>query len=228
MNRTNLVVFAAAFIVLVASACKKNQAEEKAPAEAQAPVGADVQAAAEPEAPAADAKPETGSSTDGAKAAPSEWVEVSATTPKGVKVSFRVPGYWVEVPPPNDSTLLVRGARYEDEAGGTIASLVAVEFEGDRDDLVKHTKERLAGLASLLGERPLPIGDIDGYELTAKWNESGGGKETIQLLVATGQEAIGVSCKLLPGTLETLSGLCSEIFASVSVEGLEPAKKRKP
>ena len=57
---------------------------------------------------------------------------------------------------------------------------------------------------------------------TSSWSAGrgpSGDRDTIQLLLATGDEAIAVTCELLPNQLETLRGLCNEIFATVTIEG---------
>jgi len=210
-----------------------------APAEGEAPIAQDQAAVADDQTAAvagdskaagADDQTATGNERTAsgrsidALPLPADWVKVSAQTPKGVTVSFGVPSEWVEVPPPNESTLFVRGAPYKIAAGGTKATLVAVEFAGGRTELADYTRQRLSGLAPIQSEGPLQVGTMNGYEFVARWSGPSGDRNTVQLLLATGDEAIAVTCELLPEQFETLRGLCDEIFATVAIEGATPKK----
>lgn len=240
MKRSTPAILMAVLLTLLASACKRDQTNESAaPAEGEAPIAQEQAAVADDQtaAVAGDSKAAgdddqtatggerttSGRSID-ALPLPADWVKVSAQTPKGVTVSFGVPSEWVEVPPPNESTLFVRGAPYKIAAGGTKATLVAVEFAGGRTELADYTRQRLSLLAPVRSEGPLQVGTMNGYEFVVHWSGPSGDKDTVQLLLATGDEAIAVTCELLPDQLETLRGLCDEIFATVAIEGATPKK----
>lgn len=240
MKQFTTTILMAAFLTLLASACKRNQpnepaaaAEGEAAAEQErsavmedqtATVAGDSQAVGGDDQTATGSERTVSGRSIDALPLPAGWVKVSAETPKGVTVSFGVPSEWVEVPPPNESTLLVRGAPYKIAAGGTKATLVAVEFVGGRTELADYTRQRLIGLATILSEGPLRVGTMDGHEFVVRWSGPSGDRNTVQLLLATGNEAIAVTCELLPDKLETLGGLCDEIFATVSIEGATPKK----
>jgi len=240
MMRSTSTILMAALLTLLASACKRNQTNETAAVEERQAAAVGEQAAvaeeqtptvpADSEADGANDQAETESGTTNSSRSiaaiplPADWIKVSAKTPKGVAVSFGVPSGWVELPPPNESTLLVRGAPYKIAAGGTKVALVAVEFEGGRTDLADYTRQRLAGMAAVRSEGRLQVGEMPGHEFVVRWSGPSGDTDTIQLLLATGDEAITVTCYLLPDQLETLRGLCDEIFATASVEGASPKK----
>jgi hypothetical protein len=220
----------ATLLTLLASACKRNQTNEPAAAAEGEAAAPQEQAAVVEEHTAAGADDQTATGSErtasgrsiDALPVPADWLKVSAQTPKRVKVSFAVPSEWVHVPPPNESTLLVRGAPYKIAAGGTKVTLVAVEFVGGRTELADYTRQRLSGLAVARSEGPLRVGTMNGYEFVVHWSGPSGDKDTVQLLLATGDEAIAVTCELHSEQFETLRGLCDEIFATVSVEGATP------
>lgn len=240
MKRSTPTILMAVLLMLFASACKRNQTDEPAAAaegqaataQEQAAVGDDQTAAiaADSKAAGADDQAATGSERTAsgrsidALPLPADWVKVSAQSPKGVTVSFGVPSDWVEIPPPNESTLFVRGAPKKIAAEGTTVTLVAVEFAGGRTELADYTRQRLAGLAVVDSEGPLRVGTMYGYEFVVRWSGPSGDRNTVQLLLATGDEAIAVTCVLLPEQFETVRGLCDEIFATVSIEGATPKK----
>ncbi|KPK12971.1 MAG: hypothetical protein AMJ62_15580 [Myxococcales bacterium SG8_38] len=222
-------MLALATMIVSASACKRDEpAEPASVGESQGAAGPEEQAANENEATApstgdepaaADQLPAAAERSIKALQVPGDWVEVKVQTPKGVNVSMGVPGDWVELRPPNEATLAVRMAPADAPAAGTKATVVATKFEGGRAQLAAYTRERLSGFAAIKGEGPLRVGTTHGYELVASWTTPVGAKDTVQLIVATGKEAIGVSCELPPGKLDTLMGLCDEIFATVTIEG---------
>jgi hypothetical protein len=210
-------------LLALTGACKREQAPEAAPAEA-----AEEPTQEEPRA-AADDEPEAANPADSAPAAqaepglpvPSGWTRVSAETPKGNVVSFGVPEGWVEMKPPNEDTLILWGAPVGQPGGteGSKASLVAVDFEGNLAELADHTRLRLASFAEILSEGPYRIRKIKAHKTAARWSTPVGESDTIQVLVATGDEAIGVTCQLMPGKIEALSPMCDEIFATLSISG---------
>lgn len=218
MKKFPFVVWAAALGVMVVVGCKKSPPEEPAaPAEAAA-TEAD-EPSAEPAAVEAAAAPDPDARVLEGISLPVGWTEVKAKSPRGVGISMGVPGGWVELKPPNASTLLVRGARYERETdGGLKATAVAVDFEGDTAALAEQTRTRLVPFATIEREGPVRVGSIDGHEFVARWSTAVGEKETKQMIVATGKEAIGINCEMPPGKLAELEGLCDEIFATVRLE----------
>jgi hypothetical protein len=199
MRISVLVVFVAAALALAASACKREQATS----------GIDVEAG-ENEAP------------DGrllqAMPVPEDWVAVSVQTPNGATVSLGVPGDWLEARLPNESTLAVRAAP-SGPAAGTKATIVATAFEGDRAALAEYMRTRLKSFAAIKNEESTRVGTIDTHELAASWTTPVGNRETVQLLIATGKEAIAITCEIAPGQFDNLSGLCEEIFATLSMKG---------
>ena len=233
MLRTHPILIAILLLALPA-ACKRDQAPEASAAEAPAaeseaeaapaPTPADTEAPAEAEAEpeAASDSPKSGMEVEPGLPVPDGWTRVSAETPKGRVVSFGVPEGWVEVKPPNEDTLLVWGAPIGQPGGieGTKATLVAVDFEGNLEALLKDTRLKLASFAEILGDGPFRIGKIEAHKISARWSTPVGESDTIQVLVATGDEAVGLTCQLMPGKIETLSPLCDEIFATLTVAGL--------
>lgn len=218
MRISVFAVLSVTALVFAASACKREVANDP-PASEQAPAGSDDGAG--------------GSEGSGEQPAegrlllsmpvPEDWVSVSVQTPNGATVSLGVPGDWLEAKPPNESTLAVRMAP-SGPASGTKATIVATPFEGDRAALAEYTRTRLKSFASIKSEGATRVGTIDSHEIAASWTTAVGSRETVQLLVATGKEAIGVTCEIAPGQLDSLSGLCDEIFATLTMKGAKSLK----
>ncbi len=237
---TKYPILTSILLLTLTGGCKREQAPEAAPAEADV---AETEATAEPaqEEPesevAAEEEPEAANPADSAPAAeaepglpvPSGWTRVSAETPKGKVVSFGIPDGWVEIEPPNEDTLILWGAPVGQPGGteGTKASLVAVDFEGNLEELADDTRLRLASFAEILSEGPFRIRKMKAHKTAARWSTPVGQSDTIQVLVATGDEAIGLTCQLMPGKIETLSPLCDEIFATLSISGSPNQKGAK-
>ncbi len=222
------VFLVAVALVLGAWACKRDQpAEAPAAAEGPAAAGVEDEATAEEqtgETPSVGEAPAGDGRTIQTMAVPEDWITVSAKTPKGATVSLGVPNDWVEGRPPNESTHLVRVAPAGTPAAGTQVTIVTREFAEGRAELAEFTRGRLEGFASIKSAGPIRVGAIDAFEFAAAWSTPIGNRETVQLLVATGKEAIGVTCSTAPGQLDSLSGLCDEVFATLSIKGAEALK----
>lgn len=244
MRITTLNLLVATSLAFLPSACKRSEPEEpaaagqdKAPPIAHEADQSDREAGDTAQEPAQPSEPQAEESGAG-ETEPSnppriispivpgkDWVKVSARTPKGATVSLSVPDQWVALRPPNEATLLVRGAPIDTPGAGTKATIVAKDFEGGLTKLIEETKGRLVTFAAIKHEGRLRAGAVDGYELVASWSTPVGTKDTVQLLVATGKEAIGVTCEVPPGELDALRGLCDEIFGTLSIEGATPKKR---
>ena len=229
MRRTTFAILLFPFVFLLASGCERDKPSDAAQGDttkkaAEQPSEVDT---AEAPVPAADEASssvgEEGATGDAQTkdAVPAGWVAVSCETPKGHLLSFAVPGAWIAVAPPTQDTLAVRAAPPNGPAAGLQVTVVAVEFVGGREELVAHVKQRLSSFATVESEEESRIGQIDGYKLTAKWPTPGGTKDTVQLGVAMGQEALGVTCKFPVGKLGSLIALCDRILATVSVNDSE-------
>lgn len=227
MKMSTPVFLVAAALVLCASACKRDQPAEPSAA-AEEPAAASIEDEAIAEEQTGETPVEEAAIGDGrtlqTMAVPEDWITVSAKTPKGATVSLGVPNDWVEGRPPNESTHLVRVAPAGTPAAGTQVTIVTREFAEGRTELADFTRGRLEGFASIRSEGPIRVGAIDAFEFAAAWSTPIGSRETVQLLVATGKEAIGVTCSTAPGQLDSLSGLCDELFATLSIKGAEALK----
>ena len=227
MKMSTPVFLVAAALVLCASACKRDQPAEPSAA-AEEPAAASIEDEAIAEEQTGETPVEEAAIGDGrtlqTMAVPEDWITVSAKTPKGATVSLGVPNDWVEGRPPNESTHLVRVAPAGTPAAGTQVTIVTREFAEGRAELAEFTRGRLEGFASIKSAGPIRVGAIDAFEFAAAWSTPIGNRETVQLLVATGKEAIGVTCSTAPGQLDSLSGLCDELFATLSIKGAEALK----
>lgn len=208
MRMSTPIVLVATALLLVASACKRNQPSEPPTSTEEA----DTEASPDDDARIIQAMP-----------VPEDGVSVSGTTPKGVTVSLGVPGDWLEAKPPNESTLAVRVAPSGPTAG-IKATIVSTDFDGGRTALANYTRTRLESFAAIKSEGATRVGAINGYEFAASWSTAVGNRATVQLLIATGEEAIGISCEMAPDQLDNFSGLCDEIFATLSIEGAKSLK----
>ena len=235
--RTNIrAIIVVSLVFLFATACKRSQPADEPATEAPAPEQSTTDSAAEAEQPAAEpeaeapeaeAEPAVELPPDGARTISvipigDSMREVSGKTPGGATVKFGVPRDWLEMKTPNESTLLVYMAGQESPVFGTKATLVATEFKGTTAELVEENRVRLKSFAEVKREGPTRIGRLQTYELAASWTTPMGSRDTVQLMMATGKEAIGVTCEMGSGGIETLSALCDEIFATITLKGAKP------
>lgn len=225
----SLPMLFAALMSLLTPACKKASDEEaSAVTEPAAAEPADANGAGSPmgaDGPD-DAAPADPAHTIGSLPLPEDWNAVSAQTPKGATVMMGAPSAWIEVKPPNESTHLVMGAPAGEPEAGMKITVVATAFDGNLEAFVDSTKTRLQSFAQISSEGPIRVGDTDAYEFVASWQTPVGNKDTVQLLITTGQEGIGLTCEVPPGELDQWRGRCDEIFATHKV--VMPGKTPKP
>lgn len=230
MRTTIPAIAIVSLVFFFATACKRGQPADEPAAEAPAAEGAGEERAdspsneaeAEADSPKPDMPPVEGEREITLIPIGEGMLEVSGTTPKGATVKFGVPNDWIEMKPPNDSTLLVYMAGPDNPVFGTKATLVATEFKGTTAELVEENRARLKSFAQIKREGPTRVGRLRTYELSASWKTAMGSRDTVQLLMATGKEAIGITCEMGEGGIETLSALCDEIFATVTMKGAKP------
>lgn len=159
-------------------------------------------------------------------ALPEGWHWVSGTSPKGAVVSIGVPDGWIELPKKDESTLFDWGAPAGQPLAGASISGVVLPFTGELENLIEYNRTRLLTFATLHEDGVIQVGDSEAYEVAASWNRRGLIKDSVQLIMATGDEGIGFLCLKSPEMKhDDLRAFCEKIFATHKIE--MPKKKKK-